>query len=391
MQNNLFDNIDIAFRYKSYKDLKKTRFIFKYFFKNWLIAIARIKLNILLKLKLNFLVKIFVKPTVYKIFCGGENLEEAIKTAQHLNNYNVKSILDYAAEEAKSLKNAEQTFQEILKLIDTVKNYEFIPFTVFKPSGLCPSSILEKKSAGIKLSEDEKIYYEKFLFYVNELCKKSYENNIPILIDAEYVSTQEIVDSVILEMMLKYNKNKAIVYNTLQMYRKDRLQYLKNMHQKAIRDNFYLGIKIVRGAYLEQERKIAKRNNTISPVFDTKEETDNSYNEALAYCLKHIDRIALFSGTHNEQSNYLMINLMKEYNIPKNDKRVFSSQLYGMSDHISFNLANEGYNVAKYIPFGKVKITIPYLLRRADENKSIGSQVSRELKLIEQAIKDRKN
>lgn len=387
--NKLFDNIEIAFAHKDTNDLKKSKIIFKYLFNNKVIAISKIFLNS--ALKINFPIKWFVKPTIYRFFCAGETLSEAIQTAQKLYSYKVTTVLDYAAEEVKNQIEAEKTFQQIQEIIDKASEIPFISFAVFKPTALCRTSILEKKSKGIELTEEEKQEYNKFLFFVDKLCEKANQSQIPILIDAEYISIQDIIDKVALEMMIKYNKNKAIVFNTLQMYRKDRLQYLKNLYKISEREQISLGVKLVRGAYLEQERALAKQQKLASPVFELKEETDKSYNDALRFCLERINKISVFSGTHNEESNYLMIDLMKEYNIEKNDKRVFSSQLYGMSDNITFNLANAGYNVSKYMPFGDVKTTIPYLLRRADENKSIGNQISRELSLINQAIKIRLN
>lgn len=384
-----FDNIDVAFQYKTLKDLKRTRFIYTYFFRDWLIRISKVLFKI--AAAIHFPVRWIVKPTVYKFFCAGETLNEALTTAQKLSAYKVNSILDYAAEETKSLSEAEKNYQKIIEVINIAKEHDFIAFTVFKPTALCSSSVLEKKSKGIELNEQESKEFEQFKFFVDDLCRRSFEIQKPILIDAEYVSTQEIVDTVVWEMMKKYNTKQAIVYNTLQMYRKDRLQYLKNLTKMAEREGVHLGIKLVRGAYLEQERMWAKEKNMPSPVFDTKQETDNSYNQALRFCLENISRISVFSGTHNEESNYLMMQWMKDFNIQINDKRVFASQLYGMSDHITFNLAQLGYNVAKYMPFGEVMLTIPYLLRRAEENKSIRNQTSRELELINKAINKRKN
>ena len=382
--NQLFDNIENSFKHRSLKDLKKLRFIFKYLFSQRMVFWAKFFFK--LAIRIHFPVKWIVKPTVFNYFCAGETLDEAAVTAEKLYRFKVQSILDYAAEESANIQSAQHVLQQLIKVINFSSNKEFIAFTVFKPSALCKVEVLKKKSKGESLSDEEKKEYEFFLYCIDSLCSKAYENKIPILIDAEYVSIQDVVDKVVFEMMLKYNKEKAIVYNTLQMYRKDRLQYLKNIYQIAARENIYLGIKLVRGAYLEQERIWAKQARQVSPVFDSKEETDNSYNAALRFCLENINRIAVFSGTHNEESNLKMIEWMQELGIAKNDIRIFSSQLYGMSDHITFNLAYEGYNVAKYIPFGEVKITIPYLLRRAEENKSIGNQISRELMLINKAI-----
>ncbi len=385
--NNLFENTEVAYALKTTKGLKKARFIFKYLFKDWLIAISKkiFRTFIILNLPIKWL----VKPTVFNHFCAGETIEEAFNIAEKLYLYKVTSVLDYAAEESKSIEESEKTFNKILEIIDKANTKPFISFAVFKPTALCKTEILEKKSKTLNLTDEEKQMFEKFVYFVDKLCERAYQKNIPILIDAEYISIQDIIDKVSLEMMMKYNKNKAIVFNTLQMYRKDRLQYLKNLYKISEREQIYLGIKLVRGAYLEQERLLAKQMGIVSPVFDKKEETDNSYNEALKFCLEKIEKISLFSATHNEESNYIMIKLMEKLKIEKNDERIFSSQLYGMSDHITFNLAYAGYNASKYIPFGEVKITIPYLIRRAEENKSVKNQISRELYLINKAIKMR--
>ncbi len=383
-----FENIEHAFAHKNLKELKQSRFLFKVLFKPWVISLAKPLFKI--AMTIHFPVRWIVKPTIYKFFCAGETLSDALASAKKLSNYKVNSILDYAAEETKSLSEAEKNYRKMLEVIKIAKEYDFIAFSVFKPTALCSSLVLEKKSKGISLNEQETREFEQFKTFVDDLCRHSYEIQKPILIDAEYVSTQDIVDAVVWEMMKKYNTKQAIVYNTLQMYRKDRLQYLKNLSKMAEREGIYLGIKLVRGAYLEQERKWAQQKNMNSPVFETKHETDQSYNQALRFCLENISRISVFSGTHNEESNYLMIQWIKELNIQANDKRVYASQLYGMSDHITFNLAQLGYNVAKYMPFGEVRLTIPYLLRRAEENMSIRNQTGRELELIHKAIEIRK-
>ncbi|MCX7862282.1 MAG: proline dehydrogenase family protein [Bacteroidales bacterium] len=385
----IFENIEVAYQYKSLKELKHTYWFYNYFFKSWIIQLA--KKFFILSLILRIPIKWLVKPTIYKLFCAGETLQEAITKANKLSEFNVKVILDYAAEEAQTVEEAEKNYKQIVEVINVSASNSFIAFNVFKPTALCNKKILEKKSKCEELSDEEKDAFDKFRFFVDDLCNRSYRAHVPILIDAEYVSVQDAVDAIAWEMMKKYNKQRAIVFNTLQMYRKDRLQYLKNLSKAAEREEIILGIKLVRGAYLEQERLWAKQKGIPSPVFDTKIETDENYNKALKYCLENISKIAVFSGTHNEESNYLMLQWMKEFTIEHNNKHVYSSQLYGMSDHISFNLAKLGYNVAKYMPFGSVTLTIPYLLRRADENKSIRNQKSRELELIKKAIYYKKN
>ncbi|NMD00346.1 MAG: proline dehydrogenase [Bacteroidales bacterium] len=388
MMELIFENIEHAFAHKSLKELKQSRFLFKVIFKSWVIALAKPLIN--MALFLHIPIKWAVKPTVYKYFCGGENIHEALNVVQKLSSFGVKTVLDFAAEETTSQQQAEKTFKQVMEIIQLASENKSIAFAVFKPSALCRVSILNKVSKNQILSTFEQKEYDTFVSYVDYLCQAAFKNNLPILIDAEYASMQNAIDQVLWEMMLKYNQQKAIVFNTLQMYRKDRLAYLKNLYKKASEHNIYIGVKFVRGAYLEQERLWAKEGNYPSPVHETKQATDNDFNEALAFCMEHLDVFSLFCGSHNEESCMLLVRRMNEKNVSKNDERIYFSQLYGMSDHISFNLAFEGYNVAKYVPFGPVNITIPYLLRRADENKSIGGQVNRELKLIEQTIKQKK-
>lgn len=382
-----FENIENAFAYKSLKELRQSRFLFKIIFKPWIIAIA--KPLIKFALLTGFPIKWAVKPTVYKYFCGGETLKDALNVVDKLNKFSVKTVLDFAAEELVLPEQAEKTFKQVMEIIEIAAKNKSIAFAVFKPSALCRVTVLKKQSAKQALNMWEQKEYDAFVSYVDYLCQAAYENNIPILIDAEYASMQNAIDEVLWDMMLKYNKDKAIVFNTLQMYRKDRLSFLKQLFEKATNHKIFVGVKFVRGAYLEQERSWAKELNQPSPVHETKDDTDNDFNAAIAFCMEHLNVFSIFCGTHNEKSCFLLTKSIEKYNIDKKNPKVYFSQLYGMSDHISFNLANEGYNVAKYVPFGPVKITIPYLLRRADENKSIGGQISRELILIDKAIKTR--
>ena len=253
------------------------------------------------------------------------------------------------------------------------------------------ANVLEKVSAGMELSDEEKKEADNFRDRINTLCKAAYDAGLPILIDAEDSWYQNFIDDVVTKMMQKYNKEKAIVYNTLQMYRHDRLDYLKKDYEKAVAGNYFLGMKFVRGAYMEKERERALEKGYPSPIQPDKESTDRDYNAALKFCIEHIDVISVFNGTHNEYSSNYMAELMAEAGLEKNDSRTFFAQLYGMSDHISFNLASYGYNVAKYVPYGPVKHVMPYLFRRAEENTSVAGQTGRELSLIIQERNRRKN
>jgi proline dehydrogenase len=301
---------------------------------------------------------------------------------QSLAKYNVQTILDYSVEGESSKENFDLTANEIIKTIERAKRDENIPFAVFKTSGLARIELLEKVSSNISLNENEKREFELLKDRVKIICQKAYDLDVRIFIDAEESWIQNTIDDLATSMMRKYNSEKAIVYNTLQIYRWDRIAFLKQSYADAENGNYYLGLKIVRGAYMEKERERAEELGYSSPIQKDKISCDKDYDLALAYCINHIDKISICAGTHNEESSLKLIDLMKEYNILKDDKRVYFSQLLGMSDHISFNLADKGYNVVKYMPYGPVKLVMPYLIRRAQENTSISGQTGRELSLI---------
>jgi proline dehydrogenase len=377
-----FNNTDIAFRYKTHADLKRAYWLFQVMNSNLLVKIGKMLTNIVLGIHLP--IAWIIKPTLYKHFVGGENIEECIPTVRLLEKFRVGAILDYSVEGGKDAETMDRTLSETLLTITNAANDPNIPFAVFKPTAFSSAETLGKASSGIVLSPDIADEAKKFKQRVEILCKEAYKNGIPLMIDAEGSWYQSFVDDVVTEMMEKYNKEKAIVYNTLQMYRTDRLEFLKNTLQNATTGNYMVGIKFVRGAYMERERKRAMEMGYPSPIQPDKNCTDKAYNDALTYSVEHIERISIFNGTHNENSNQHLANLMQKHGLEKNDSRVWFAQLYGMSDHISFNLANAGYNVAKYIPYGPVKNILPYLIRRAEENTSITGQMGRELKLIVQ-------
>lgn len=332
----------------------------------------------------------FVKPTIYKQFVGGETITDSIPVVEMLGKYNVKAILDYSVEGSDSKEGIQNALEETLCSIENAANHSNIPFAVFKPTAFTTSTVLLKVSAGDELTANEKEEADNFRKRVDKLCSAAFEKGIPILIDAEDSWYQNFIDDVVNDMMAKYNKERTIVFNTFQMYRHDRLDYLKKSFQMALEGNYFLGAKFVRGAYMEKERERAAQLGYPSPIQPDKEHTDNDYNAALKFCIEHIDRITIFNGTHNEYSSGYLTELMAEAKIAKDDPRVWFSQLYGMSDHISFNLAHNGYNVVKYLPYGPVKYVIPYLVRRAEENTSVKGQTGRELSLIKKEIKRRK-
>lgn len=383
-----FENTEIAFRYKTNNELKKAYILFKAIAKPWLVKTGSTLLQFSLKTRIP--VKWILKPTIYSHFVGGEYIAECKKTVGKLKAYNVKAILDYSVEGKENDEDINLALNETLASIKNAANDPNIPFAVFKPTAFSKSYILEKVSAAEEMSPEDEIEYKKFTDRVNLLCKTAFESDIPILIDAEDHCFQLAIDKLVIEMMEKYNKKKPIVFITLQMYRWDRLEFLKDLLIQATDKNYFLGTKYVRGAYMERERERAQKMGYKDPIQADKESTDRDYNAALKFSIENIDRMSIFNGTHNEESSRYLTELMKEKNLEKNDPRIWFSQLFGMSDHISFNLSEQGYNVAKYLPYGPVKYVMPYLIRRTEENTSVAGQTSRELNLLAKEMKRRK-
>lgn len=384
-----FENTEIAFRSKSDADLRKAYLLFKTLGSNAMVKLGKISTTLAIKLHLPM--QWAVKPTIYSHFVGGETLNECSKTVRLLEKYNVKAILDYSVEGDSANPNYAKVMAETIDSIKNAGSDPNIPFAVFKPSAFGNIDILEKISLGAKLTNTEEDEYKQFVERIDKLCLAAFNENTPLLIDAEDSYYQKALDEVIFDMMKKYNKQKAIVFNTLQMYRHDRLEFLKKAQEKANAENFIFGAKFVRGAYMEKERERAQKMGYPSPIQPDKISTDNDFNSALEFSIKNFDRISIFCGTHNEESCKYLAKLMADNNIYKNNNNIWFAQLYGMSDHISFNLAAAGYNVAKYVPYGPVRDVIPYLIRRAEENTSVAGQTGRELRLLTSEINRRKN
>ena len=384
-----FENTEIAFNYKSDSDLSRAFWLFRILNNKFLVNSGKAFTNVALAFHLP--VDWAVKPTLYKHFVGGETIAECTPTVRLLGKYKVGAILDYSVEGGKDAETMDKTLAETLRTIINADRDKNISFAVFKPTAFATAETLEENSKGSVLNPAVAYETNKFKERVETLCREAYKYGVPLMIDAEDSWYQDFVDDVVTEMMEKYNKEKAIVYNTLQMYRTDRLDFLKTTLQKAIAGNYKVGIKFVRGAYMERERKRALEMSYTSPIQPDKKSTDAAYNDALTYSVENIDRISIFNGTHNEASNQHLADLMQKHGLAKNDPRIWFAQLYGMSDHISFNLAEAGYNVAKYIPYGPVKNILPYLIRRAEENTSIAGQMGRELSLITRERSRRKS
>lgn len=383
-----FDDTATAFSYKSDKELNKANFVFTVVNHPWVSAVSTgaVKLGLALGLPIEGI----IRATVFDHFCGGESIDKAEQAIQKLGQYHVGAILDYSVEGEHTEKGFDETLAETLRTIEKAKVNKHIPFCVFKMTGMASAELLEKIQAKQTLSADEQQAFERVRKRVDLICSKAHEATIPLLIDAEETWLQDPIDALAYEMMAKYNKEKAIVFTTYQMYRTSSLKNLREAFHNATMHNYFFGTKLVRGAYMEKERKRAAENKYPDPIQPTKEATDEAFNKALEFCIDNKQRISVMCGSHNDYSNYYLTILMNKHGMKANDSRVWFAQLYGMSDNISFNLAKAGYNVTKYLPYGPVKSVMPYLLRRAEENTSVAGQSSRELTLIRKELKRRK-
>lgn len=385
---SLFDNTETAFQLKSDSELERAYFLFKMISKEPLVkigsAVTKFALNI------NLPVEGLIRSTVFDHFCGGVNERDCMKTVDSLHDVGVSSVLDFSVEGKEEDAQFDATADKVIELTHFAKNKEAMPFSVFKPTGFGKFKIWQKVTENQTLTEPEKNAWENIEKRYDRVAKEAHDCGIRLLIDAEESWMQDAADQVCEKMMEKYNRERPIVFNTLQCYRWDRLEYLKKLHKKAREKGYKLGFKIVRGAYLEKENDRAVEKGYQTPICESKKATDDNFNEIMTYIIDHLDDIELFVGTHNENSTYLAMDLMERKEISKSDDRIWFGQLFGMSDHISFNLGAVGYNVAKYIPFGPVKDVMPYLIRRAEENTSVAGQTSRELTLLKKEKERRK-
>ncbi|MDB5190478.1 MAG: carbapenem antibiotics biosynthesis protein CarD [Segetibacter sp.] len=393
VMNISFDNTENAFAYKSNKELKRARFLFKTMGIQPLVDLG-VRLTPF-ALKIGIPVHGLVRNTIGKQFVGGEDLAETAKVGSILGKYNVQVILDYGVEGKEGEENFERAADEFVRVIEYAATQPNIPFISVKVTGLARFELLNildeapRIRSGIHDNEAEREEWDRVYDRMYRICEVAAKKNIGVLIDAEESWIQDPVDRLTMEMMEIFNKEKAIVYNTIQLYRHDRLHFLELSHRIAREKNFVLGVKLVRGAYMEKERERANQKNYTSPIQKDKESSDKDYNAAVAFCVDNIDRIAFIVATHNEESNLLTVDLMEKKGLPLNHPHLHFSQLYGMSDHITFNLAKAGCSVSKYLPFGPIKDVVPYLMRRAQENSSVSGQTGRELALIHKEIKRR--
>ena len=378
--DKIFNNTEVAFSLKSDTELDRAYFLFKMIDNQPLVKIGTAVTNFAIKAHLP--VEGLIRATVFDHFCGGVNEADCLTVVDKMFTKGVSSVLDYSVEGKEEEDQFDAALKMTLKTIEFAKERAAIPFAVFKPTGFGRLDLYEKVGAKSELSQSEKAEWNRVEARFDKVCGEAHQNNVPLLIDAEESWMQDAADDLVSQMMRKYNKEKAIVFNTLQMYRWDRLDYLKNLHQQAKTEGFYIGMKIVRGAYMEKENLRAEEKEYPTPICESKEATDLNYDAAIHYMVENLDRMAIFAGTHNELSSYKLMEYLQELKVEKNDSRIWFGQLYGMSDNISYNLSANGYNNAKYLPFGPVRDVMPYLIRRAEENTSVAGQTSRELKLI---------
>lgn len=405
MKTNIsFDNTEIAFAHDSDNELKHAHWLFTLMAKPWLVKLGA-KLAPW-SLRAGLPVKGLIRKTIFKQFVGGETLEETIPVAKHMANYNVQTILDYGVEGKEGESNYDHARDEFIRVINFAATQPNVPFMSVKVTGISRFALLEKldtlmhqseaatlvkkyNDALQQLSVAELNEWQRVAGRLRQICETARDAGVGFLIDAEETWIQDPLDALTMLMMDEFNKTRLVIYNTLQLYRHDRLAFLYQSYEAAEERNFLLGVKLVRGAYMEKERQRAAEKGYPSPIQASKEETDKDYDEAVRFCIEHIDRVGVIIASHNEQSNLLGTQLMDEKKLSHNHPHVHFSQLFGMSDNITYNLAKAGFSVSKYLPFGPINDVVPYLMRRAQENTSVGGQTSRELNLIEKELKRR--
>ena len=386
--NNIFSNTKEAFSLKSNFELNRAYFLFKIIGNQSVVKLMTSLTNF--SLKFNLPVTPVIKATVFDHFCGGVSQEDCIPVIEKLYKKNVCSVLDFSTEGFINEIEFDNCLNKKLSIIDFIKNKNEVPFAVFKPTCLGSTDLFIKMSSGLALTDTENDSWSRVVDRFEKVCEKAFSENVKILIDAEEVDVQKAIDDLAIVMMRKFNKSNPIVYNTVQLYRKDRLKYMRELLKNNKNKDIQFGLKLVRGAYMEKERKIAMNKGIESPICDSKTETDNNFNKGVDFVFDNLNRISFVCASHNEDSILKVMDLMKKRKIKHNDQRVWFGQLFGMSDNISFNLGQKKYNTFKILPFGSVKNLMPYLIRRAQENTSVQGQTGRELQLILNEKKRRK-
>jgi len=386
--NNLFNNTEVAFAIKSDSELERAYFLFRMIKSEPLVkigtAVTKFALNVSLP------VEKLIRATVFDHFCGGVTEEDCMPIIDKMFTKKVHSVLDYSVEGKEEEAQFDYAKDKTVNIIKFVKSKEAIPFAVFKPTGFGRFELYQKITEGNDLNALEQEEWDRVVSRYDAVAKACFDSDVPLLVDAEESWMQKAADDLVEQMMEKYNKEKVIVFGTLQLYRHDRMDYLKRLHSRANLKGFKIGMKLVRGAYMEKERERADEKNYVDPICKDKPTTDENYNAVMQYMFDNLGDMAIFNGTHNEDSSQIFMDMIDKSEYSKTDSRLWFGQLYGMSDNISYNIAKEGYNVAKYLPFGPVKDVMPYLIRRAEENTSVAGQTNRELELIRAERKRRK-
>lgn len=384
-----FNNTKIAFAHRSNRELRRAYYLFKMVGNPALVKLGKIGVKLALALRIPMAWAL--RGNIFQHFCGGETISDCAEATKVLDSGNVGTILDYSVEGKESDEDFDQTTAEILKTVETAHNNQHIPFCVFKTTGISRFSMLEKANTGRPLSANEQNELDDVRERMDRIARRAFETGTPLFIDAEESWIQDIIDTMVHELMERYNKEQAIVFNTAQMYRHDRLEFLRNQFRKAKEKGYHYGVKLVRGAYMEKERARAEEKGYPSPIQPNKFASDRDFDAAMELCLDHIDHVAFCAGTHNEESSLKLAAWIDARGLDLSDDRVYFAQLFGMSDHISFNLSHAGFNVAKYVPYGPIREVMPYLIRRAEENTSVKGQTGRELSLIMKEISRRKS
>lgn len=384
-----FENTEVAFRNQSNASLRQAYQLFRLMNNKTLVHIGKQLVGFAMAIR--FPVKDILRKTIYSHFVGGMSIEDCSRTIARLAKRSVFSILDYAQEGEESEAAFNATCREIIRTIEFAQNNPAVPFSVFKITGVARFDLLAKVSSGSELTDVEAAEYRQVEERVDAIFRRGYELDVPVMVDAEETWIQPVLDEMVMRLMAQYNKKKAIVQNTYQMYRHDSVERIKKHHRMALEGGFHFGLKIVRGAYMEKERARAVEKGYPSPIQPDKESTDYDFNHIIHYFMDHLESIDFMVATHNEESTRLLASLIDARELPRNHPGIYFSQLYGMSDHITYNLAEQGYNVAKYVPYGEVKTMLPYLFRRAEENSSVKGQSSRELKMIRTEMKRRRS
>ena len=384
-----FEDTATAFAHRTDWELKKSHFLFSTMKYPWMVKAGTNLTTAALKMHLP--IKGIIKDTLFDQFCGGESIQGSEPRMIKLAESKVKTILDYSVEGEASEDGYDQAVEEAIRVAEYAKQHESIPFCVIKMTGLGSTRLMEKKQKGEALSDSEHRRFDRMVERINQIVGTAVANDLKFMIDAEESWIQDVIDQICYDLMIKYNKEKPYVYNTYQLYRHEALDNMKKGYEKVIEAGCHFAAKLVRGAYMEKERDRAEEHGYQDPIQPNKEATDRDYNEGLKFAIEHVDQFAICAGTHNEDSCQLLVNLMDTHGIDKNDARVYFAQLLGMSDNISFKLADLGYNVAKYVPYGPVAKVLPYLFRRAEENTSIAGQSGREHRLVKNELKRRRN